>query len=190
MTGQTQRPKQRRRRAANLLNAFTAEDVQGITGLSVHMASYLAREGYLTPTYENDGVRGKVRYYSYRDLVVAKIVRGFLDHGLELKRLKDAIKELSSDKTWFPPHGKPLSLLATDGRRLYYPDPTTGSLVELTRHRQQAFAFVINVERAQEAVRAKLGARKAERYTLLNEPLVYHDSVREAARIVRRIRRR
>lgn len=58
-----------------LLNGFTAGEVAAISGLSLHMVNYLAREAYLSPAYAGEAARGKVRYYSYRDLVVARIVQ-------------------------------------------------------------------------------------------------------------------
>src|ERR1700730_10416668 len=106
-----------------LLNAFTPKEVYKITGLSVHMSGYLAREGYLRPSYPQGGIRGKIRYYSYRDLVVARIVQRLREAGIELKRLKRGIQLLSSDDTWLS-RGKEraISLLATDGRRLFHPN--------------------------------------------------------------------
>jgi len=59
-----------------LLNAFPPREVSQITGLSLPMLDYLSRMGYLRPSYgSGPGVRGKVRYYSYRDLVIARIVQ-------------------------------------------------------------------------------------------------------------------
>src|SRR5947209_6423673 len=116
-----------------VLNAFTAHQVTAITGLSIHMINYLAREGYLRPAYDQGHVRGRTRYYSYRDLVVARIVQRLREVGLELKRLKPAIKVLSSNETWLAAgKERAISLLATDGKTLFYPDEK-GALVELTR---------------------------------------------------------
>ena len=81
-----------------VLNAFTAYEVWKITGLSIHMIDYLARDNYLNPTYAKGRVRGKVRYYSYRDLVVARIIQKLRESGIELRRLKKSIQLLIKDK--------------------------------------------------------------------------------------------
>ncbi len=117
-------------------------------------------------------MRGNVRYYSYRDLVVARIVRKLLSSGVELQRLKSAIQQLSEDQTWLPKDGRQFDLLATDGKRIYYHD-RKGSLVELAPSRQRSFAFVVDVEHAQNEVKQRLSKRKLERFTIRNEPLLF-----------------
>jgi DNA-binding transcriptional MerR regulator len=154
-----------------VLNAFTAEQVRKITGLSVHMVNYLAREGYLLPTYGQGHVRGRIRYYSYRDLVVARIVQRLREVGIELKRLKRGIQLLSSDETWLKAgKERSISLLGTDGKKLFYPDEK-GALIELTRAGQRSFAFVLDVARAQADVKRHLSQKQIERFELQNRPL-------------------
>jgi DNA-binding transcriptional MerR regulator len=155
-----------------VLNGFPAKEVHRITRLSVHMIDYLAREGYLHPAYEKRRIRGNVRYYSYRDLIVARIVRKLLNSGVELQRLKRAIQQLSEDQTWFPKDGRAFDLLVTDGKHIYYHDKS-GSLVELTPGRQRSFAFVVDVEKTQDEVKRRLSKEKLKRYTIRNEPLLF-----------------
>jgi DNA-binding transcriptional MerR regulator len=154
-----------------VLNAFTAQQVQQVAGLSVHMINYLAREGYLVPTYAQDSVRGKIRYYSYRDLVVARIVQRLREVGIELKRLKRGIQMLSSDATWLKAgRVRSIALLGTDGKKLFFPDEN-GSLVELTRDGQRSFAFVLDVTRAQSDVKRQLSSKQIDLFELRNLPL-------------------
>lgn len=156
-----------------ILNGFTPSEVRKITGLSVPMIDYLAREGYLQPTYAQGRVRGRVRYYSYRDLVVARIVHKLLRSGVEIARLKASIKLLNSDETWFPKTTRPFDLLATDGKKIFYHD-RKDSLIELTAgNLQRTFAFVLDVSDAQEEVRKRINnAEKRRRFTLENLPLL------------------
>jgi DNA-binding transcriptional MerR regulator len=159
-------------------NGFSAREVWRITGLSIHMIDYLAREGYLGPTYEAGRVRGKVRFYSYRDLVVARIVQGLRQQGLQLKRLKRSIQLLSADETWFPKSQRSFDLLATDGKKLYYHD-RTDSITELTPNLQRTFAFIIDVGETQEQVKkriARLTSEKRAAYSIENRPLIYLDT--------------
>lgn len=172
-------PKPRR-----VLNGFTALEVEAITGLSKPMIDYLAREGYLTPYYgkerppEKARVRGLVRYYSYRDLVVARVVQRLRECGLELKRLKSAICTLSEDRAWFPPGKRPFDLLATDGKEVYFYHQN-GSLVELTKQRQQAFSFVVDVAKVQREVRGRIERVKRQAFAMENLPLRYKDPTQQ-----------
>ena len=107
-----------------LLNVFSAREVNTITGLSLPMIDYLSRIQYLQPSYDPASrVRGKVRYYSYRDLVVARTVQRFREAGLQLSRLKSAIEQLRRDETWFPKDGggsaTKLWWLVTDGKNAF-----------------------------------------------------------------------
>lgn len=147
------------------------------------MVDYLAREGYLRPTYQDERARGKIRFYSYRDLLIARLVERLRQRGLELKRLKSSIQLLSKDETWFPKGNRSFELLSTDGKKLYYHD-RKGSLVELTPGHQRAFAFVLDVAEAQREVKkliTRVASRKLTEYTIENRPLIYLDNRRKRA---------
>lgn len=157
------------------INAFTPKMASAIVGMSVHMLNYLAREGYLLPTYPQSRrrkpVRGKLRYYSYRDLVIAKIVQRLLDGGLELSRLKEGIRKLGRNPAWQAPNQpKTVRSLATDGQNLYLLDDQ-GRLTDLTRQGQLAFFFVLDVASAQDDVRRKMDKEQLESFTLENRPI-------------------
>jgi DNA-binding transcriptional MerR regulator len=156
--------------AQAVLNAFSADDVHNITGLTLHTINYLGREGYLKPTYKRGTVRGKVRYYSYRDLLIARIIQKLTATGLELKRLKRAIKLLNQDETWQAE--RQFDLLATDGRRIYY-HLKNGSLLELAPRLQQSFAFVLDVTNTQKELKQLIDEKKRRRFDLANRPLLF-----------------
>jgi DNA-binding transcriptional MerR regulator len=141
--------------------------------MSVHMLNYLARRGYLVPNYDRSGKRGRTRYYSYRDLVIARIVQKLLDAGLEISRLKAGIKdlptvaELSNDDVQ-----NSFRLLATDGRSLFSIQ-RNGSLLDLTQQGQLTFAFVLDVAAAQAEVKKNLTPQQLAHFTLRNLPRRY-----------------
>jgi DNA-binding transcriptional MerR regulator len=162
-------PKERK-----VLNGFTASDVHKHTKLSVHMIDYLARENYLQPSYGIGRLRGKVRYYSYRDLVIAKIIQEFRECGIELRRIKEAIQELRDDRSWFPKDGRSFDVIRTDGTRLYFHDEDE-QLTELTSGRQRAFAFIINVRKTKKEIQEKIGVAKRRRFTMENRPLKFEE---------------
>src|SRR5262245_19045004 len=105
--------------ARRTLNGFTAQEVQRITGLSVHMINYLRRADILHPAYgsglripKKTKRRGSVRYYSYRDLVAARLVHRLRENGVELHKLKAAIQQVCREP--------PSSTNADNASRLQY----------------------------------------------------------------------
>jgi DNA-binding transcriptional MerR regulator len=163
-------------RAKKVLNGFSAAEIVSISKLSLHTVNYLAREGYLRPTYAKGTVRGRVRYYSYRDLVVARIIQKLTATGLELKRLKRAIKLLSHDATW--ENTGQLHLLATDGSHVFY-HLKNGSLLELKPNLQQSFAFVLDVTRTSAETKRLVDDKRRRRFALENHPLIFEEPTRK-----------
>jgi DNA-binding transcriptional MerR regulator len=138
------------------------------------MLDYLSRTGYLQPYYVEPGVRGKVRYYSYRDLVVARTIQRLCKAGVELARLKVAIQKLTHDETWLPKEAgdgaTSFRWLVTDGKRVLLKDDD-GFLTELGPSGQRAFAFVVSLDRIQNEVIKRIPPGKRDRYSMENEPM-------------------
>jgi DNA-binding transcriptional MerR regulator len=156
-----------------VLNAFTPAQASRIVGMSNHMLNYLAREGYLVPHYFRTGKRGRTRYYSYRDLVIARLMQRLLDCGLEIKRLKKDLRKLSAHPHWS--NGRvstELGLLATDGRRLFFVEGGN-KILDLTNNGQMAFAFVLDVVAARKDIEVALSADQRREFDLVNRPIRY-----------------
>lgn len=148
-----------------MVNGFTPTEASRTTGLSVHMLNYLARHSYLKPAYGSAG-RGSVRYYSYRDLVVARIIGRLLKAGLEISRLKKGISNLVRDPNLSTGDvQKDLRLLVTDGNALFFVE-RDGGLRDLTKGGQLAFAFVLDVGIARDEVLAQLSEDERRYFTL------------------------
>lgn len=163
-------------RARHHGNAFTAREVYSITGLSLHMINYLRRYDFLTPCYGDEvGRRGKVRYYSYRDLVVAKLIQHLRLCGVELKTVKEAVVSLRDSAHWNDleegAHAS-LRLLRTDGKNVFI-EKEEGFLEYLRSDRQTAFSFLVNINSLASQVRECIppGIRK-NNFSLLNKPLI------------------
>src|SRR5215216_2144505 len=159
--------------AKRLLNAFTAAEVRDVTGISLPMISYLLREGYLCPHY-GSGERGQVRYYSYRDLVIARVVQRLREAGVELRRLKPAIQKLAADEYWSAMVRKRMSstalqLLVTDGKRVLLKSHD-GFLEELNG--QRSFAFVVHLGSVQAEVKSRIPRRKRKDFSMENRDLI------------------
>lgn len=136
------------------------------------MLNYLAQKGYLIPTYGRTGRRGVTRRYSYRDLVIARIVQKLLDAGLEIKRLKKAIQELGRPERWKGEPEMVLRLLATDGTSLFFPEEN-GTVRDLTRNGQLGFAFLLDMRSAKAEIEVRLSETEREHFSLENRRLIY-----------------
>jgi DNA-binding transcriptional MerR regulator len=164
-------------RARRVLNAFTVEELTLITGISRPMVDYLTKQGFLTPTYGGgDGKRGEVRYYSYRDLVVARLIQRLRDTGVELRKLKDGIIKLNAHKRWRDQandSATKIRWLLSDGNRMYIKDQD-GFLDEVQKG-QRAFAFVVNLEQLECEVMKKVPRKKRRFCSINNDPEIKFD---------------
>lgn len=151
-----------------VLNGFTASEVNTITGLSRPMIDYLSRHEFLRPAYSAPGnPRGRVRYYSYRDLVVARLIQRLRVGGVQLSRLKEVVCELASDGSWTST-GDPidrLRFLVSDGRSVQMLN-RDGFLDEVAGSAQRSFSFVVNVTLLRDEVRALVPAPKRDRFSM------------------------
>ena len=157
------------------LNGFSVAEVHTISGLSLPMIDYLKRHGFLHPAYcRANNPRGRVRYYSYRDLVVAKMIQCFRDSGVQLARLKSAAQRLSDDSFWpdgdIPASG--LNWVVSDGSGVAF--WTREQLHEhLLGSGQQAFAFVLNVGEMLRDIRSRISGEKQAHFSMAVRDLLF-----------------
>lgn len=165
-------------RARRVLNGFTAKDVCAITGISPSMLEYLRRHDFLRPGHQGGEERrqGRVRYYTYRDLVVARLIQRLRDAGVRLHLLKEAVERMARDEFWkdgsTPADG--LKWVVSDGHGVFLRDED-GFLDDLTGPGQRSFAFVVNVERLSSEVRLDVPEDRRPSFTMVNEALRYRD---------------
>ena len=161
--------------ARQVLNAFTAAEVHAISGLSKPMIEYLKRHGFLRPAYADaDNPRGRVRFYSYRDLVVARLIQRLRETGIQLSRLKAAVERVAEDSFWsegsLPAGG--LNWLVSDGRTCLLRNQD-GFLDDLLGSGQRSFAFVVNMGELIVEVRERVPDGKREHFTMETRQLRY-----------------
>jgi DNA-binding transcriptional MerR regulator len=154
--------------ARKVLNGFTAAEVHAVSELSRPMIEYLNRHGFLRPAYaQADNPRGRVRFYSYRDLVVARLIQRLRETGIQLGRLKTAVERIAQDSFWSgkltPAEG--LNWLVCDGRTCLLCNQD-GFLDDFLGGDQRAFAFVINMGQLLVEVRARVPEDKREHFTM------------------------
>ena len=153
-------------------NGFTAAQVTAITGLSLPMVDYLARTGFLRPAYAKEARRGRVRYYSYRDLVVARLVQRLRETGIELYRLKYAIRRLAQATDWTTEVDPAIRLrwLVSDGHEVALKNED-GFLDTFRKDGQRVFAFLVNLDDLTEEVRQRIPEAQSASFSLRNRPL-------------------
>ena len=65
-------------------------------GISYRQLDYWARTGLVVPSVRDASGSGTSRLYSFRDLVVVKVVKRLLDAGVSLQNIRKAIEALRS----------------------------------------------------------------------------------------------
>jgi DNA-binding transcriptional MerR regulator len=65
-------------------------------GISYRQIDYWARTGLVSPSVRDATGSGTQRLYSFRDLVVLKVVKRLLDAGVSLQNIRKAIETLRS----------------------------------------------------------------------------------------------
>src|SRR3954465_15851228 len=81
-----------------------AEDVVGVrgvmachaAGISYRQLDYWARTGLVVPSVRDASGSGTQRLYSFRDILVLKVVKRLLDAGVSLQNIRNAIEHLRS----------------------------------------------------------------------------------------------
>jgi DNA-binding transcriptional MerR regulator len=153
----------------SVINAFPADEFAAISGLSVHMVNYLSDHGFLRPAFGNpSGVRGAVRYYSYRDLVVGRLIQRLREGGVQLKKLKEALQALALDPVFLRREEDlqaQLRWLVTDGSSVHFKSQD-GFLDELGGRGQRSFAFVVDLDHLTSEVRRRIPPKKRKHFQL------------------------
>jgi DNA-binding transcriptional MerR regulator len=136
------------------------------------MVSYLAQAGFLLPGYRPGSERrGSTRYFSYRDLVIARLVARLSAAGVELKRLKASLRSFQESDVWMRlgPEAA-CALLVTDGATIMVHEED-GSILDLTRGGQLAFAFVMDLQATDAELRSAVDDDRRHNYTYELHPL-------------------
>jgi len=65
-----------------------------VAGITYRQLDYWARTGLVTPSVRDASGSGTQRLYSFRDIVVLKVVKSLLDAGVSLQNIRKAIDSL------------------------------------------------------------------------------------------------
>lgn len=67
-----------------------------VAGITYRQLDYWARTGLVQPTIRTAAGSGSQRLYSFRDILVLKIVKGLLDTGISLQNIRKAVEKLEN----------------------------------------------------------------------------------------------
>jgi DNA-binding transcriptional MerR regulator len=133
------------------IDSFSAKRAVEICGFgTVAMLDYLERSGVFVRE-RGEKRRGKGRRYTFRDLLVLKVIKALLDHGTSVAALRKALTEFQSARWKAEPTVLEDSLgglryLIASGGSVYFAH-NTDILVDLSNRGQLAFSFILDLDR-------------------------------------------
>src|SRR6266481_59839 len=125
-------------------------------GLSTHMVNYLCRHGIVVPSAGEERGRGKLRKYSFTDVLLLRVVAKLLSNGVSALRLRKSLVALRSRGEKGTQEILSKKYLVTDGFDIYFQDK--GAL-EALETGQMSFAFVLELTGIRKDVAEKMGLR-------------------------------
>jgi DNA-binding transcriptional MerR regulator len=144
------------------------------TGITYRQLDYWARTGLVEPSVRSACGSGTQRLYSFRDVVVLKIVKRLLDTGVSLQNIRTAVRHLRSSG----PAELARMTLMSDGATVYEcssPD----EVVDLLQGGQGIFGIAVGVVwRDVEAALSQLHGERVD----TGETVVGHNPQDELAR--------
>ncbi len=118
--------------------AFRGPVACNVTGITYRQLDYWARTGLVTPEIRDAGGSGTQRLYSFRDILMLKVVKRLLDAGVSLQQIRTAIDHLRERGV----HDLSQVTLMSDGISVY--ECTTDSeVIDLLRGGQGMFAIAL-----------------------------------------------
>lgn len=95
---------------------FRAVQVVQAAGVTYRQLDYWGRTGLVTPSLRQAEGSGSTRLYSFRDLVVVKVIKRLLDTGISLQNVRRAVSQLNE----FGVEDLAQIRLLSDGVSVYY----------------------------------------------------------------------
>jgi len=75
-------------------SGYRGANAAAAAGISYRQLDYWARTGLVQPTVQNAQGSGSQRLYSFRDILVLKLVKRLLDTGVSLQQIRNAVERL------------------------------------------------------------------------------------------------
>lgn len=124
-------------------DSFTARQASALTGCTAHQLRYWDQVALVPPSIQGSGGRAGVRrLYSFRDLVWLRVVKGLLDNGMSVQRVRRAADYLRHHADL---DGTLASVsLVTDGQSIFQVLEGEDQLLDALKEGQLAFVLAID----------------------------------------------
>ncbi|HSP60240.1 MAG TPA: MerR family transcriptional regulator [Ornithinimicrobium sp.] len=156
---------------------FRGPTACGAAGVTYRQLDYWARTGLLEPSVRNPSGSGTQRLYSFRDILVLKIIKRLLDTGVSLQQIRVAVTALREQGV----EDLARITLMSDGASVYE-CTSDDEVIDLVRGGQGVFGIAVgSVWREVEGQLAQLPGERAD------DPVLSHPGDELSAR--RRARR-
>jgi DNA-binding transcriptional MerR regulator len=101
-----------------VISEFSTKTVAKIVGVTPRQLDYWADTNFIVPSVQTGAGRGKVRLYSFVDLVQVKVAKQLGDAGISLQKIRKAVATL---RQYAPEIEKPLAAFEfiSDGRDVF-----------------------------------------------------------------------
>jgi DNA-binding transcriptional MerR regulator len=148
----------------------------GAAGVTYRQLDYWARTGLVEPSVRNPSGSGTQRLYSFRDILVLKIIKRLLDTGVSLQQIRVAVTQLRESGV----EDLANITLMSDGASVYA-CTSDDEVIDLVRGGQGVFGIAVgSVWREVEGQLAQLPSERAE------EAQAAHDDELSARRRARK----
>lgn len=107
-------------------------------GISYRQLDYWDRTGLVSPTVRGAQGSGTQRLYSFRDILVLKLVKNLLDTGISLQQIRTAVEQLRSSGI----NDLAKITLMSDGARVYL-CTTQDEVIDLLGRGQGVFGIAV-----------------------------------------------
>ena len=135
-----------------------------VAGITYRQLDYWARTGLVVPSIRNAEGSGTQRLYSFRDILLLRVVKRFLDVGISLQQIRVAIDHLTARGT----DELTELTLVSDGFSVFEVT-SANELFDLTRGGQGM--FMISVGSVWREIEGTLSKLPAERYDADESPV-------------------
>ena len=137
---------------------YRGPTVCGAAGVTYRQLDYWARTGLLEPSVRNPSGSGTQRLYSFRDILVLKIIKRLLDTGVSLQQIRVAVTALRERGVQDLAH----ITLMSDGASVYE-CTSDDEVIDLVRGGQGVFGIAVgSVWREVEGQLAQLPSERAD----------------------------
>lgn len=143
---------------SEVIGKFTPQQAAELAGLPYTTLDFWNQSGFIKPGVTGSQGRGKLRYYSFQDLIALRIARELRGSGISLQRLRQVIAKLRNEHGFTNPMAE--AWLVTDGHDVCLVDGA-GVVSVLKRPGQRFLFHVIDFAGAVREVEQKVEALKA-----------------------------